>query len=350
MTQGEGSLELTRLPFPRLTEQSQAWRDRVLGGILFGDPSDQDASSRPPELCAPSVALPVLTGESQFCELWRTREPLESGSRGPIRYRRGRSVLFGYLNASEVALSGKSEPEAPPLLKATEAAYLEIFDCLEALGFPTVARFWNYLPDINRVTHGVERYRQFNVGRQNAFLAHHRTVVGAVPPACALGCSSGGPLSVIFLATSASVSSIANPRQIDAFEYPRDYGPRTPTFSRAGLLELRGQQSLFVSGTSSIVGHETRHMGDAAAQIRETMTNIEAVVAAANEATGCPAFRMDEMRYNAYVRHPGDLNAVRSAIERKMGTDAEVAYLQADICRADLLVEVEAFGGPLCSC
>jgi enamine deaminase RidA (YjgF/YER057c/UK114 family) len=347
MIQGEGPLALARLPLPRLAGQSQAWLDRVLGGILFGDPSDQDAASRPPELCAPSVALPLLTGESQFCELWMTTEALESGSRGRIRYRRGRSVLFGYLSASEVALSSESAPGAPPLLAATEAAYLEIFDCLEALGFPTVARFWNYLPDINRVTHGVERYRQFNIGRQNAFLAHQRTVVGAAPPACALGCSSGSPLSVIFLATSASVSSIANPRQINAFEYPRDYGPRTPTFSRAGLLELGGQPSLFVSGTSSIVGHATRHMGDAAAQTRETMTNIAAVVAAANETAGGAAFRMDEMRYNAYVRHPGDLNEVRAEIEHKLGADTEVAYLQADICRADLLVEVEAFGGPL---
>ncbi|MCG6859853.1 MAG: hypothetical protein LJE70_00970, partial [Chromatiaceae bacterium] len=290
--------------------------------------------------------------DKEFFELWRTTEPLELGIRGPIRYRRGTSLLFGYLRGSEEELAITSGPEAPlpPLQQAAEAAYRKIFECLEALGFSTVVRFWNYFPLVNRVTHGIERYRQFNIGRQNAFLACGRTVVDAVPPACALGCSAGKSFSVAFLATNREIASVGNPRQVDAFHYPQRYGSRSPTFSRAGLLELDGQKNLFVSGTSSIVGHETVHVGDAAAQTRETLSNIEAVVAAANEIAGGIAFCMDEMSYNVYVRHPDDLRVVRSEIESKIGTDTQVAYLQADICRADLLVEAEAFGGPLCPC
>jgi chorismate lyase/3-hydroxybenzoate synthase len=349
MTQGGRSLELARLPSPRLARQSPAWLARVLGGIRFGAVED---SSQAPELCAPSIPIALLADDQGFCELWRTTEqPLELGARGPVRYRRGTSLLFGYIRGSEDELSIPFRPgvSAPPLQRAAETAYRKIFECLEALGFPAVARFWNYFPKINRVTHGIERYRQFNIGRQNAFLAWGRTVIDAAPPACALGCSAERCLSVAFLATNHEVASIGNPRQVDAFHYPQRYGPRSPTFSRAGLLELEGQKSLFVSGTSSIVGHETLHIGDAAAQTRETLSNIEAVVAAANQVAGRHSFDMSELRYNAYVRRPGDLRLVRSQIASKIGTDAQVTYLQADICRADLLVEVEAFGEDICA-
>ncbi|MCG6861993.1 MAG: hypothetical protein LJE70_12035, partial [Chromatiaceae bacterium] len=206
MIQGERSLEIARLPFPRFAQQSPAWLDRVLGGIHFGDVED---TSQALGLCVPTVSIPLLAGDKEFFELWRTTEPLELGIRGPIRYRRGTSLLFGYLRGSEEELAITFGPEAPPppLQQAAEAAYRKIFECLEALGFPTVVRFWNYFPLVNRVTHGIERYRQFNIGRQNAFLACGRTVVDAVPPACALGCSAGKSFSVAFLATNREIAS-----------------------------------------------------------------------------------------------------------------------------------------------
>ena len=51
---------------------------------------------------------------------------------------------------------------------ATEQAYREIFATLDELAYPHLLRVWNYLPQINVDTHGVERYRQFNSARRNA--------------------------------------------------------------------------------------------------------------------------------------------------------------------------------------
>jgi chorismate lyase/3-hydroxybenzoate synthase len=347
MSRGGRPLELARLPLHRLARKSGVWLERVLGGICFGAPPDLFPDRG---ICVTSVAAPVLSGHPGFCELWSTGESLETGQYKHIRFRVGESLLFGYLKRSETGLGMPPSLGPSALQDAAEAAYLEIFGCLAVLGFSAVARFWNYLPSINLATHGMERYRQFNVGRQNAFLARGRSIVDRVPPACALGCSEQDGLSVAFLATNREVTSIANPRQVEAFHYPRRYGPRSPTFSRAGLLELYGQKSLFVSGTSSIVGHETLHRGDVAAQTRETLANIEAVVAAANKAVGGHLFRMEEMRYNAYIRHAADLVPVRSTLESGIGSGAQVAYIRADICRSDLLVEIEAFGGHINEC
>ena len=71
-------------------------------------------------------------------------------------------------------------------------------------------------------------------------------------------------------------------------QLPGDYGPRSPTFSRAALVYPAGQEILFISGTASIVGHQTVHPGDVVGQCRESMENIAAVLA---EATGCAARR-----------------------------------------------------------
>jgi enamine deaminase RidA (YjgF/YER057c/UK114 family) len=215
---------------------------------------------------------------------------------------------------------------------------------LESRGYNAILRFWNYFPGVNRVSHNLERYLQFNIGRQNAFLSHGRSVTGNVPAACALGSADGG-LQVAFLAARADPIGIENPRQISAYHYPDQYGPRSPTFSRASLVNLWGRDLLFISGTASIVGHQTLHAGDVGAQTRECLRNIAAVVAEANRRTPGAGFDLGDLAYKVYIRYREDLVRVRHELMRFIGAPVSVVFLQADVCRADLLVEIEASGG-----
>ena len=169
-------------------------------------------------------------------------------------------------------------------------------------------------------------------------------MIGNVPAACALGAAGGG-LQIAFLATRANVIGIENPRQLAAYHYPSDYGPRSPTFSRAGLVKLGGHDMLFISGTASIVGHQTLHNGDVAEQTRECLRNIAAVVAEANRHAPDADFCLEQLAYKVYVRHPDDLETVRREIAQFVGSPVLATFLYADICRADLLVEIEASGG-----
>jgi len=262
-----------------------------------------------------------------------------SGVSGPVRYRESDTLLFGCVSLMESA--GEA---GTPLQATTKTAYLHIFELLKERGFANVLRFWNYFPAINRTSHGMERYRQFNMGRQDAFLVHGQPVIDNVPAACALG-SASGDLHVAFLATRSPVVGIENPRQVAAYHYPGEYGPRSPTFSRACLVNLWGRDMLFISGTASIVGHQTLHTGDVAAQTQESLRNIAAVVAQANHVAPNADFRLDQLTYKGYVRHRADLATVRHVVTQTLGHTASVVYLQADVCRADLLVEIEASGG-----
>jgi enamine deaminase RidA (YjgF/YER057c/UK114 family) len=213
---------------------------------------------------------------------------------------------------------------------------------LDAQGLPHLWRVWNYIPDINGEQAGLERYRQFNLGRGDAFERCARSVTEQVPAACALGVG-GQALSIAFMAGGTPVLPIENPRQVSAYRYPDVYGPRSPTFSRAALAQLQGQELFFISGTASIVGHETLHSGDVVAQTHESLNNVEAVLAEANRVTRTVGYAMPDLLFRVYVRHAADAPAVMAVVRKRLG-DVGVLCVQSDVCRADLLVEVEAHG------
>lgn len=274
-----------------------------------------------------------------MCEVWLSSAPLAQGQRGDIRYRCSGEVIFGVIALAESDFSGTND--STPLQLATEAAYQQIGALLDELHYPHVFRFWNYMADINEHSNGLERYRQFNLGRQHALLAQGREVSGNVPAACALGASSGA-VSVAFLAGRVAPEAIENPRQISAYAYPQEYGPRSPTFSRASLVCMAEREWLFISGTASIVGHASLHPADVLAQTRETMSNIEAVLAEANRRARHGRFELAGMKYKVYIKHPHDLAQIRAELESKIGPVFDAMYLQADVCRRELLIEIEA--------
>ena len=164
----------------------------------------------------------------------------------------------------------------------------------------------------------------------------------APPAACALGCS-GTAMTVMVLAGREAPTAIENPRQVSAYKYPPQYGPLPPTFSRAALYRNGTCALLTVSGTASIVGHETVHIGDVAAQVDESLRNVQAVVDAANLAAGQPLFSVDGLKLKAYVRNAADADVVRRQLQLRLPR-TPVPLVRADICRANLLFEIEAAG------
>lgn len=285
-----------------------------------------------------SLPLPLLAGEPVLDQLLDP-QALQAGRSGPVRWWRSGEHAFGELDLPD------SEHH---LAEAARQAYDALFRALDDCGCPHPLRLWNYLPRINADGGGLERYRQFNIGRQQAFLNAGRSAFDGAPAACAVG-RPDGALSLRFLAGTRAPRPLENPRQVPAWRYSARFGPRSPTFSRAALAPLAGGQvALWVSGTASIVGEESRHLGDLAAQVCETVANLRAVLAVANAALrpppGQPGLRLAELAFTAYVRRARDGAAVLSSFAEALGAEPDCVLLQADICRAELLVEIEAHG------
>jgi len=324
--------------------QSAAWAD-VLGVATFNGPPAPAPGSG--EIPVAEVNTPLLLGTADVYEVWRGGLPAESGRRNRVHFRRSENLLFGCIALAESEIApalprGSTAPSA--LHAATEQVYREMCATLDALGYPHLLRVWNYLPDINHDTDGIERYRHFNRARQHALNACGRAVRGKVPAASAHGASSGSPLVVYFLAGRVAPAFIENPRQMSAYRYPREHGSHSPVFSRATLLRQRNSLTLFISGTASIVGHRSIHVGDTAAQTRETLTNIAALLEEANRVERAARFSLGSLACKVYVRRPEDLPVIRAELAAALEPTSRVIYLQADICRQDLLVEIEATG------
>ncbi len=310
--------------------------DGVLATVNYGS-EEHDAG--PGSLGV--VPLPVLSDAGVVHAIWPAGGPFQTAERGPLRYRHNRHVLLGCIALDEAEFPASGTIAS--IRRATGSAYAAIFDAIDRAGFPNLVRCWNYLPRINESEEGLERYRQFNVGRKDAFDGAGRTSLVKAPSACALG-TAGGRLIVQFLATDLEPRAIENPRQVSAYHYPNQYGPRSPTFSRATLLALPGTTGLFISGTASIVGHQTVHVGDVTAQAAETLRNLQAVVEQANLLVRNGAFSTPSLCLKAFVRRAGDRAEVAAVLREALGERADVTWFQADICRADLLVEIEGFG------
>jgi|SRR3989338_152581 len=302
--------------------------DRVMCVVGFGSSRCAALKSGFPVLW---VDTPV-SGCDAVYEVWTSDKPVTRYSDELMTGAGNEDLFFGCLSARFVS--------AVDLSETALRIYSGIFDFLQRGSYPNLLRVWNYFPDINAVEGGIERYRSFSVGRHEAFVRYNRKVEDS-PSACALG-SHGGPLVIYFLASRFPGVQIENPRQTSAYHYPKQYGPRSPTFSRATLAFQGDAPTLFISGTASILGHDTVHPESVILQTRETLANIRAVI----DQAGKQGFKFagfgTGMALKAYVRHTEHLNVVRDIIRAEWGGLHELVVLQADICRTDLLLEVEA--------
>jgi chorismate lyase / 3-hydroxybenzoate synthase len=346
------SLQMDYVSLDRLAARPAGWWRSVLGVVGFERRPPIDSGHVP----ITASMTPSLGAAENLCEVWRVTGGqdvgLSTGSlrQGRVHYRYCDELLFGSITIEEAAVEELHAPvsgadsASAALQRATMTAYREIFDVLKQTQHRHLIRVWNYLPEINREADGDERYRHFNSARQSAFRNSGRATIGTVPAASALGSPAGSPISIYFLAARQPPMMIENPRQTSAYHYPPKFGAHSPIFSRACMLGESAGTSLFVSGTASIVGHETIHAGDVTAQTRETMANISALVDEANRVAGSARYALDGLKFKVYVRQPADLAAIERALSTTLGRAAPIVYLQADVCREDLLVEIEATG------
>jgi chorismate lyase / 3-hydroxybenzoate synthase len=301
----------------------------TLACIAFGAGAPPDDDPRRVQVALEPLAGATFNGTGA-CELWRAEGPIASGREGGFAYARSPAVLFGH-----IAFDGHEAFAA-----AVQDAYARIVAFCERQDFPHLLRCWNYFGDIHAGDGDTERYRQFCVGRHRA-LALVSGFEQRLPAATVIGTREHGA-HVYFLAAREPGLQVENPRQVPAFRYPRSYSPLPPSFSRALLKRWNGAgergEQLFVSGTASVVGHESHHPDDTAAQLRETLANLQALQDAADPDGGGP-WRAASLK--AYVRRPEELPQVREALAQAFGAQAPLLILQGDICRTDLRVEIE---------
>ena len=228
----------------------------------------------------------------------------------------------------------------------------------EKMSVGNVIRQWNYIEGLLRLRRSGslkrQNYQDFNDARRR-FYDQGRFPAG-YPAATGIGQARGGVL-VEFQALSPSGKfrevALSNPLQVDAHRYSQDVlvGDRTggdrvkapPLFERGKFLGRDGAGIIFVSGPAAVRGEATSPDDDVEAQTRMTIDNIRSLISESNLSrygieNARPAEQLSYLR--AYVKRRADIPAVKSACRRLLGVEAS-HFLTADVCRDDLLVELE---------
>jgi chorismate lyase/3-hydroxybenzoate synthase len=334
-------------------------RESTLGGFVWGatpGPVHLDGLPAVPLQQVPMPLLGVsglaLSGDTrplEAClELWRLpgcEGVREQGQADTLVWASQADVLCGVMTLDE-ALCTRDPQRALEWASAT--VYQRIFERMKAAGFPYLWRVWNYFPRMHEGANTrFDRYQQFNSGRQAAFGANGHAVTGNVPAASAIGLAQGA-LTVAFFAGRCPAVAIENPHQMSAYDYPVDYGLRRPIFSRAVWLDRGGSPLLLISGTASIIGHASCHAQDVQAQCAQILAHIATLRDEAyrqQRHRDFPPFSLEKGYYRVYLRRTQDYPLIRAMLEEHWGKTTRIVYLQGDLCRQDLLLEIEAVIG-----
>jgi chorismate lyase/3-hydroxybenzoate synthase len=262
-----------------------------------------------------------------------------------------RGTAFSHI---EVVLPSVREMDLLTFQRAVAEVYEAIFDLLEVLPTRHPVRFWSFVPDIQGVMGpGLDRYMAFNAGRFAAYAdwcGAPEAIGRSVATASAVG-AAVDRLVVHCLASRDPGTPVENPRQIPAHRYSRRYGPLPPCFARATSIRcaLWPEPRLLVGGTASICGESSMHIGDLAEQIRETLANLASLVRSACAGQGAADGRDAQLEpwlarfreLRIYVPNAGHGDEILERVMPYFAGVGRVELLEAQLCRAELLVEVE---------
>ncbi len=232
----------------------------------------------------------------------------------------------------------------------SDKAFSNLSNILKTFGFPinSIVRQWNYLEDILGFDGEEQRYQEFNNARTGFYEdSFERT---GYPAATGIGMNQGGIIIEFIAVQSDDYKSVPinNPVQIAAHSYSQDVLAgegcvlkTTPKFERARYLELQQKKLIFISGTASIVGEKTVGAGDPAEQTEVTINNIKQLYSKQTlEQISTGKLNAIYGHARVYLKDRKDFSVVKRTFKRHFG-NLPVVYIVADICRKELLVEIE---------
>lgn len=260
----------------------------------------------------------------------------------------GEAVMFSKENTHFLIGFVQSHAKSGCRIQAEESflAMQELLACKQ-FSVGSVIRQWNYIEDLLGADDGKQHYQEFNDVRA-AFYSNAFEFSG-YPAATGIG-TSGGGIMLEFIAMEsdkAITKGLNNPHQIAAHKYSPEVlagmaniQKSTPRFERARYLETFGNKMIFISGTAAIVGEHTTGINDPAEQTKVTIQNIQQLYSrkVLKDINGLLQPKYGHAR--VYIKKQEDSASIQRMCKRYYG-DLPIVYIIADICRDELLVEIE---------
>lgn len=281
------------------------------------------------------MIVPLAPLEGDTAEVWCSDRPVDRLTDRGMTLADNGHLLFGSVCIPDA--------HTDDLEAITRSAYVDLLSLCADRGYVHLLRCWNVVPQINAESLGLERYKLFCKGRAEGYAARfgESTMDAFLPASSAVG-GHGNSLVVQFMASRDPGRHVENPRQVAAYRYPPQYGPKSPSFARATVAPPSAGSLIFISGTASIVGHSSLHEGDLGAQLDETLRNIHVLIEEVDDAPLSEAGLASRLAMlRVYLRRGADWPLLRDTLRERLGDRVPLIAVTADICRSELLVEIE---------
>jgi enamine deaminase RidA (YjgF/YER057c/UK114 family) len=247
--------------------------------------------------------------------------------------------------------------ETTNLLLQSTKAFEKLDKILEAeeFSFGDIVRQWNYIERIVDYTDNSQHYQIFNDIRSSFYCKSE--FPNGYPAATGIGMANNGIVIDILALKPVSgvrIIPLKSPVQADAHKYSTKvlsesrldlpYVKSSPKFERGKALLTDHSGIIFISGTAAIKGELSISQEDSAVQTKLTLLNIRELISIENLAKHGiiePEY-IKPLIYRVYMKKPSDYEMIQKIINEELPAEIPVLYLQADICRPELVVEIEA--------
>lgn len=257
---------------------------------------------------------------------------------------------YAVIDGCEILTGGLHADLGAGIGGQADAVFGRMREILAAEGFAVtdITRQWNYIERITAMAPQGQHYQQFNDARSRFYDRYAWT--GGYPAATGIGAQAGG-VTVMFDAVKGADENrpVDNPLQVSAHAYsqnvlidrPENSNRTTPKFERARYVACQDSKTVYISGTAAIRG-EASVGCDIIGQTGMTMCNIDTLTGPENLRRHgvAAAARMRYAMLRVYLKRGGDFPAAEAWM-REHYPDIPTVYLLADVCRDELLVEIE---------
>jgi hypothetical protein len=340
--------------------------ETVLRLVFFGDAADNAGYRAQLETINAAVGerfgdrRPVVTCVAQRPlegDLVMEATVVERGGGVEIGYGEGNYLVMTDAAGRELIVGGVvGDDPADDFKTRSDRVFERIGRIMEREGFPvdSIVRQWNYIEGITRMERGRQHYQDFNDARSRFY--SRAGWADGYPAATGIGSRTGGvtvELDALVAGADVVDMPLDNSLQVAAHTYSQgvlvggvDCGAEqktTPKFERARLIGRPGDAIVLISGTAAIRGEASSVTDDVTEQTRITMENVEFLSSPGNINSRGGIVTGETRRFDllrVYIKEPDHLGRVRDYMDSHYG-DVPKFYLHADVCRPELLVEVE---------
>ncbi len=257
-------------------------------------------------------------------------------------------------------LSGAESSSVQGIQKETQIAFEKIRKILyaEDFTFAHIIRQWNYVHNIikkeKKGNELIQNYQEFNDIR--SFFYSNNNFTSGYPAATGIGISFG-TTSIDCIAFKPSmdvkVHALKNKIQADAHKYSKrllvgklkqEHLKTTPKFERAKVIRKQGETICFISGTAAILGEDSVNKESVVFQADTTINIIKTLISKANfEYNNLELKSSNQLQMvKIYIAKKEHIKKIVDICNKKFPNITALLVL-ADICRDDLLMEIEAY-------